>query len=180
MNESTLLFKSIRPITTKQLMKGKIRSLSIQQRGKESLSMQGYKMHIILNIINGKMYFHMLTMTLCTINSKINGTPKSKDVFLPVLELQSILAIPNLLAHNSITISYYGQVNSVRLKSSVALKWACKHLWENHLILLLIVPTTTNTGNDKNLCGSICNLKFITIWRKISIHSWDSYLLTLL
>ena len=38
----------------------------------------------------------------------------------------------------NITISYYGQVNSLRLKASVATKWATKHLWVT-LILLLIV-----------------------------------------
>ena len=46
---------------------------------------------------------------LCTINSKINDTPKG--VYLPILELLSILAVANLLAHNNITISYFGQVN---------------------------------------------------------------------
>ena len=35
---------------------------------------------------------------------------------------------------NNITINYYyGQVNSLRLKSSVASKWASKHLWGYHL-----------------------------------------------
>ena len=43
-----------------------------------------------------------------------NGTPKS--VYLPILKLHSNLAAANLLAHNNITISYYMQVNSLRLK----------------------------------------------------------------
>ena len=36
----------------------------------------------------------------CTTYSKINGT--SKDVYLPLSKLHSILAIANLLAHNNI------------------------------------------------------------------------------
>ena len=30
---------------------------------------------------------------------------------------------------NKLDLCYYGQVNSLRLKSSVASKWAIKHLW---------------------------------------------------
>ena len=30
---------------------------------------------------------------------------------------------------NKFDLCYYGQVNSLRLKSSVASKWASKHLW---------------------------------------------------
>ena len=67
----------------------------------------------------------------CTINSNINGT--AKDAHLPVSKLHSILAVPNLHAHNNITI-YYVQVNSPRLKLSVASKWASKRLWGYHLI----------------------------------------------
>ena len=55
---------------------------------------------------------------ICTIASKINGTLKAQRC---------------LLAHNNIMINYYGQVNSVRLKSSVASKWARKYLWGYHL-----------------------------------------------
>ena len=51
----------------------------------------------------------------------------------PSLKLHPILAVPNLLAHNNITICYYGQVNSPRLKSSVASKWTSKHFWGYHL-----------------------------------------------
>ena len=32
---------------------------------------------------------------------------------------------------NKSDFCYYGQVNSLRLKSSVASKWASKHLWGN-------------------------------------------------
>ena len=67
-----------------------------------------------------------------TINSKINGTPK--DFTSPFRSYTHfILAVPNLLAHNNITISYYGQVNSLLLKSSVASKWTTNHFWEYHL-----------------------------------------------
>ena len=33
-----------------------------------------------------------------------------------ISKLHSILVVPNLLAHNNITISYYVQVNTLRLK----------------------------------------------------------------
>ena len=66
-----------------------------------------------------------------TINSKINGT--SKCFYLPISNLHSILAVSNLLAHNNITITYYVQVNSLRLKLSVVSKWAIKRLWGYHL-----------------------------------------------
>ena len=62
---------------------------------------------------------HILLNSQCTIAYKINGTPKV--VYLAISKLHSILAVANLLAHNFITISYYGQVNSLKLKSSVAL-----------------------------------------------------------
>ena len=38
-----------------------------------------------------------------------------------------------MLINYDYVISYYGQVNSLRLKSSVASKWATKHLWGYHL-----------------------------------------------
>ena len=34
-----------------------------------------------------------------------------KGVYLSISKLQSILTVANLLAHNNIRISYYGQVN---------------------------------------------------------------------
>ena len=37
---------------------------------------------------------------------------------------------------NKFDLCYYGQVNSLRLKSSVATKWASKHLWRVTFILL--------------------------------------------
>ena len=66
-----------------------------------------------------------------TIDSKINGT--AKGFYVPISKLHSILAIKNLNAHNNITKSYFVHVNSLRLKLSVASKWASKHLWEHHL-----------------------------------------------
>ena len=50
-----------------------------------------------------------------------------------------ILAIPNLLAHNNITISFYVQVNSLRLRSRVALKWQVNTFRGVPFILLLMV-----------------------------------------
>ena len=46
---------------------------------------------------------------VCTITSKISGTPKG--VYLPITKLHSILAVANLLAHNNISqICYCGQI----------------------------------------------------------------------
>ena len=49
-------------------------------------------------------------------------------VFLLISKLHSISAVAVILAHN-ITIRYYVQVNSMRIKSNLASKWASKHLW---------------------------------------------------
>ena len=57
-------------------------------------------------------------------------------------KLHLILALPNILAHYNITISYYVQVNSLWLKSNVVSKWASKKLWGGGgslFILLLMV-----------------------------------------
>ena len=67
----------------------------------------------------------------CAIYSKVNGTPKG--VYLPVSKLHSILAVGNLLAHNNLWLCYYVQVNLLRLKYSVASKWASKNIWGYHL-----------------------------------------------
>ena len=62
-----------------------------------------------------KCFLHRINWhTSCTIINKINGT-------CPFSKLHSFLAVTNLLAHNNITIRYYGQVNSIRLKLNVAL-----------------------------------------------------------
>ena len=57
-----------------------------------------------------------------------------------------ILSVANLLAHNNITISYYMQVNSLRLNLSVASKWARKHLWGT--IYFAVVGTSKNVGTS--------------------------------
>ena len=49
--------------------------------------------------------------TICTINSKINGSPP-KDVYLTNSKLHLLLAVANLLAHNILWLYYYVQVNS--------------------------------------------------------------------
>ena len=61
----------------------------------------------------------------CTINSKINGTPKG--IYLPISKLHSVLVVVYLLAHNNLWLCYYGQGNSLRLKSSVASILASTH-----------------------------------------------------
>ena len=49
----------------------------------------------------------------------------------PQLPTSAPLTIRELVTHNKFELWYYGQVNSLRLKSSVASKWARKHLRSN-------------------------------------------------
>ena len=70
-------------------------------------------------------FLSQINPTKCTITSKINGTPKG--VYLPIPKLRSILAAANLRAHNNLWFCYYGQVNSLWLKSNIASKLASKH-----------------------------------------------------
>ena len=49
-----------------------------------------------------------------TINSKINSTPKG--AYMPISQLNSILAVVNSLACNNLWLRYYVQVNSARLQ----------------------------------------------------------------
>ena len=60
-----------------------------------------------------------------TITSEINRTPKG------IKKLQH--SVMKSDRSNKFDFCYYGQVNSLRLKSSVASKWASKHLWGFHL-----------------------------------------------
>ena len=55
-----------------------------------------------------------------------------KGFYVPISKLHCILSVPNLLAYNNLWLCY-GQVNSVRLKYSVASKWASKILWRYRL-----------------------------------------------
>ena len=65
---------------------------------------------------------------------------------------------PYLLAHNN--KSYYGQVNSLQLRSNVASKWASKHLWgiiyfavgENRHLLTFMIKSCIQLGHtNQNL-----------------------------
>ena len=59
----------------------------------------------------------LLIRVINIINSKVNGTPKS--VYLHIITYGCVIMTE--------------QVNSLRLKESVASKWASKNLWEYHL-----------------------------------------------
>ena len=60
-----------------------------------------------------------------TTASKINVTPKG--VRLSEKLQHSVVKLLDL--SNKFDFCYYGQVNSLRLKSSVASKWTNKHVW---------------------------------------------------
>ena len=49
--------------------------------------------------------FTQIKITFCTINSKINGTPKGFN--LPISKLHSNLAVVNLIAHNNLWLCYH-------------------------------------------------------------------------
>ena len=51
---------------------------------------------------------------------QINGT--IEGFYYPISKLHFILVVPTLLAHNNMTVSYYGQVNSLQLKLSITSK----------------------------------------------------------
>ena len=64
----------------------------------------------------------------CIIASKINVTPKG--VRKTTVNCSTLMKFDR---SNKFDFRYYRQVNSLRLKSSVASKWATKHLWGYHL-----------------------------------------------
>ena len=82
-----------------------------------------------------------------------------KSFYLSISKLDSILAVPNLLAHNNITISCHWQVNSLLIKWSVALKWASRHLWGGggggyHFFMLMVRLIDIKYENAIYLKGS--------------------------
>ena len=72
------------------------------------------------------------------------------------------------VAHNNITILYYGQVKLLRLKSSVTSKWASKHLWGYHLFCCwwYIVENNQTKEGSANL-----NITFTYSYIYIYIHT---------
>ena len=69
--------------------------------------------------------------------SKINVTPKGVRLSKNCSDLQhSVMKFDH---SNKFDLCYYGQVNSLGLKTSVASKWASKHLWGETFILLAMV-----------------------------------------
>ena len=71
---------------------------------------------------------HVAAKAIDTIASKINVTPQKCQI---VRKNCSLLqhSVMKFDRSNKFDLCYYGQVNSLRLKSSVASKWASKHLW---------------------------------------------------
>ena len=69
-------------------------------------------------------HYKLVSRVIHAVSSKINGIPKG--FYLPISKLHSIYLL-------IINYGYYGQVNSLQLKSRVASKWASKHLWGYHL-----------------------------------------------
>ena len=67
---------------------------------------------------------------MCTIASKISVTPKI--VRMSEKRQNFVMKFDRIVTNLTYVITY-GQVNSLRLKLSVALKWASKHLWKKHL-----------------------------------------------
>ena len=68
-----------------------------------------------------------LTQRFCTITSRINVTSQRCQIARK-LQLTAELCM-KFDRSNKFDLCYYGQVNSLRLKSRVVLKWATKHLW---------------------------------------------------
>ena len=64
------------------------------------------------------------------IASKINVTSKGGRLS-EKLQLTAALCLMIFDRSNKLDLCYYGQVNSLQLKSNVASKWAGNHLWGN-------------------------------------------------
>ena len=70
---------------------------------------EGIKNNVLNNtFIHSKVQYNTFCHT-GTVNNKINGT--TKDVYLPISKIHSILAVANLLAYNNLWLCYYVQVN---------------------------------------------------------------------
>ena len=69
---------------------GKIYSNSVQKFSVEGFRDNGHR---------NNRAFILFVMYACTVNRKINGTPKG--VYLSISKLHSILAVANLLAYNN-------------------------------------------------------------------------------
>ena len=63
----------------------------------------------------------------------------------------------NLLAHN-LCLCYYGQVNLLRLKSSVSSKWACKNIWGYYLFCYWWYNSCRHLGAHRQELLSKCLL----------------------
>ena len=59
---------------------------------------------------------------------------------------------------NKFDFCYYGQVNSLRLKTSVASKWASKHLWGEHLFCWRFCAILYTNSTNVNICFNFIEL----------------------
>ena len=67
-------------------------------------------------------YWHVKPIYLAKNYHQQQNKWYSKCFYKPISKLRSSLPAPNLLAHNNITISYYGQINSLQLKIECSIK----------------------------------------------------------
>ena len=84
----------------------------------EPISLEYYKVNVPLNA--GFRYILNPFSTFFSRYHRRQNKLYPQLFLLAHLKLHSILAVPNLLGYNNIPISYYVQVNSLRLKSSVS------------------------------------------------------------
>ena len=69
--------------------------------------------------------------------------------YIPISKLHSILSMAILLVHNNMTIIYYGQVNLLQLKSSVASKWASNNFGSTYAS-----PSSGEAYRDRRLTNN--------------------------
>ena len=92
----------------------------------------------------------------------LNGIPRMFLLNCPFRNYTRFnLAVPNLLAHNSITISFYMEVNTLRLKSNVAWIWASKHIWRYYLFCCWEYHQQQKNGTPKGFYLLISKLQSI-------------------
>ena len=85
-----------------------------------------------------------INLTICAIASKNKCYPLRCQIVRKKMQHSVITEC----CINKFDLCYYGQVNSLPLKSSVASKWAGKHLWGVPFILLAMVQLLYKPGSS--------------------------------
>ena len=124
-------------------------------------------------------FLHTLDMHInclaeeCTIASKINGTPKG--AYLPISKLHSILAVANLLAHNSISqICYCGQISL----QNAAVTWSFSGKFRVVTFILQAMVPESNKNTRHSFKPSEYNLSPIALSFVLFVKTYAGQILS--